>query len=159
MLNSASLYQEILAVYLSGPPSAAVSAKKLSSAYDTYAKGAQAGIALPIFIGTEKEVMASTLLAAMNPRSGNPTSFATAWATALTSFWTTPPVVFSDGVNTGPALAVPGSAALKSSLEIALANARQSAPQAAQTLATALDVATRTITITLAPSGATFPLL
>lgn len=150
------LQSQILSVLRTQTADVASQATRLANAYNAYALTALAGVAAPIFTGTESARLASILLPSiLTP--GPAQRFAQAFADGLLSFWTVPPVVFTDGVNAGVPLFTTGPI-LTASLTVALA-APQDATLAAQSIAAALDTATRSITVLLQPSNLVFPLL
>jgi len=154
------LEQALLGPLVAKPPDVATAANKLAMAYDTYAKTAQAGTALPVMIGTEFQGLESSILPAMTAVvSGNPATMAAAWFQGVVAYWTASPapVVFSDGVNTGVANPA-GASVLTGCLTGAFGNIANTEQTAASLMAACLDAATRLVTVTLAPSGVTVPL-
>jgi hypothetical protein len=131
----------------------------LGSVYGIYAQGAQAGVALPVLTGTEATRFGQILGAAISdPLTGSAPKIAQAFADALTAFWTLPPVIFTDGVNAGPVPAVLGAQAMVGTLTATFSNLANTEATAAQQIASALDVATRSIVVTLLPSNVVVPL-
>jgi len=116
---------------------------RLGKLYEQYAKGGRAAGAPPSFTGKEKDVMAGVLAAAFEskvPVPGLP------FGPALLAFWMTPPVSFGVGVT----LLVPGAVAV-----VAVVTAiPPGLPDhvCARLLATALDVATRTVLVQVGPN-------
>jgi hypothetical protein len=130
------------------PATAADAATQLSDFYNTYALTGQAALSPPTLTSTEKLRFAAALLAVYSaPDSGTPALAAAGFVAAVTSFWMTPPVVFGPGLVT----AFPGAPALQAAL-VALFSATNDADVAALGLATALDVATKTITVVVGPT-------
>lgn len=140
------------------PRTTAQAASGFADAYNTYAQVAMAGAAIPTFTGLEKAAFQSTLLAGINSNTGNPALIAQAWADAVNAFWLLPPVPFTDGVNAGVPTAFPGLAILGPCLIGIFSNVNNTEETAAAGMASCLDTATRTITVFLVPSMATFPL-
>lgn len=136
-----------------GNPSdnASLKASEWASAYHTYGLTAMAGVLLPIFTGSEM----GSFLGRISPVFNNPNStsvqFANALAGAVESFWFLPPVPFSAGPVAGLVTGFPGKAGLVAQLVSILSNQYEQAAQPAQDIATALDVATRTVIVTFAP--------
>ena len=135
-------------------------AKAMADAYTAYASAAQAGAALPVFLGTEGQGFALALSQVV-AASGNPASYGQTLGNAITAFWTASPapVLFTDGVNSGVAPPPAGIAALISAVTAATSNPRTTKEAAAKAIAQALDLATRTIIIPLVPSGIPTPLV
>jgi len=150
----------LLSVLTSKPRAAAQAARLMANAYADYTRTAQAGTALPVFLGTESQGLQQALLSAMAaPSAGNPSLMANAWFTGVTAFWTTSfaPVIFSDGVNTGPPLPA-GASSVVGCLTPVFSNVANTDQSAASQMAACIDTATRAITVTLLPSGVTVPL-
>jgi len=108
---------------------------RLGKLYEQYAKGGRAAGAPPSFTGKEKDVMAGVLAAAFESKVPVPLAF-----------WMTPPVSFGVGVT----LLVPGAVAV-----VAVVTAiPPGLPDhvCARLLATALDVATRTVLVQVGPN-------
>lgn len=131
------------------PASAAAACNQLAGYYATYALGALAGVAPPVFTGTEQTRFANLLKQVLNisPPVGTSAQAAGGFVAAVTSFWMTPPVVFGGGVVT----AFPGAPALQAAL-VQLFSTFNDADAAALGLATALDVATKTVTVVIGPT-------
>lgn len=131
------------------PASAQAACDQLAGYYQAYAATGQAGGVPPVFTGTEQARFSAALAAAftVTPPSGSPASAAAAFVAAVTAFWLTPPVVFGAGAVT----AFPGAGALQAAL-VALFSTFNDAATAASGLATALDVATKTITVVIGPT-------
>lgn len=131
------------------PSSASDACDQLANFYLAYAAPAMAGPATPVFTGTEQVRFSAALLAILgvSPPSGTPAQAAAAFVAAVTTFWLTPPVVFGAGVVT----AFPGAGALQAAL-VALFSTFNDSSSAASGLATALDVATKTVTVVIGPT-------
>lgn len=158
-LNPAPLVKACVDLFTSGAPVALVSAQRLSQAYASYATLALAGANLPIFTGAETLLMQGTLLKAMNPIGGLPNVFAQAWTDAFLAFWTSPPIQFV-GPQAGAVTSAPGSSSLTSTLTQLFSNPLNVAQLAGTQLAMALDTATRTVLVTVAPPpGTILPVL
>lgn len=133
-------------------------ADRWSKAYDDYAKTAQAGALLPQFTGTEVVRLRGIILTAISAPVPVPAVFANAWATGIASYWLTPPVPFA-GAGTGTPTAFPGQATLPPALISILSAPKPESISTPAAMATAIDVATRTIIVTFAPPpGSTAPL-
>jgi hypothetical protein len=103
------------------PDSPDVAATKFADAYDTYAKGALAGTGTPIFTGSEKNLIKSTLLPVLqNNRAGVLPAYAAAWFNAVLAFWT--PVTWAPTVGaSGPGvMLVPPAPTITSALSVAM---------------------------------------
>jgi len=160
-LVSDTLETALRQVLRTKPREVSVAARGLAEAYRTYTLTAQAGAALPLFLGTEVQGLETLLKNAMRAESGTAVAAAQAWGSGISSFWlsSVAPVVFSDGVNVGPVPAVPGVPALVSALTALFSNGRVSEVAAARGLAQALDAATRTIVVLLQPSNVLTPVI
>lgn len=123
-------------------------AARLAAAYARYAAGAVAGVLPWVPTGQEEGRLRRALAAALRP-AGAPGVVGAAWALGVTQFWLAPPVPFGAGVVT----VVPGAAALAQAVTVALLNPRNSSAASAASLALALDTATRTVLVTIPPSG------
>ena len=151
-----ALIQPVLAGRLTqifGQPSdnAAAKAQEWASAYQTYAASAMAGVLLPVFTGTEMPSFLAQILPVFNNPKSTSVQFANALASAVESFWFLPPVPFTLVPAVGAVTAFPGKAGLVGQLTGILSNQYQQAVQPAQDIATALDVATRTVIVSFAP--------
>lgn len=136
-----------------GTPSdnAVLKSREWAQAYRNYAMTAMAGILLPIMTGLEQEMMSSMLLQVMsNPNTTTPI-FARAVANAVEAFWLLPPVIFSAGILAGSAALFPGKELLILSLMSIMSTPQSRYEGVAQQIATALDVATRTVIVNFAP--------
>lgn len=132
------------------PSDALAACQQLAGYYQAYAATGQAGGFIPpVFTGLEQAQFANVLAAAfdLSPPSGTPASAAAAFVGAVTAFWMTPPVVFGPGLVTS----FPGAAALQATL-VALFSNFNDAATAASGLAAALDVATKTVQVTVTPT-------
>lgn len=127
----------------------AAAAADFAGIYATYAAEAQAGPLVPLFVGGEQAAFAAALAVSFTNTNGTPASAAAAFVEALTVFWLTPPVPFGAPAPLGVVTAFIGAPALLSQLE-ALLGVPNDLPTFAAGLATALDTATRTITVQLA---------
>lgn len=147
-LNNASLKTAIQDMATNYPATAAAGAAALSSAYATYAQGALScggGAPVPASITAAQATLTTALTAAF----GNTVaaSTAAAMASAFTAFWLTPPVAFV-GAPPGAVIAVGGTAALQAALISQWAAniaSGASASDAAQGMADALDIFTKTV--------------
>lgn len=134
-----------LATAFAGTNSFAEAGAGWASAYATYALAAQANGIFPVFTGLEQQALTSALSAAF--QAGVASEGATTFAVmelAFQAFWQLPPVAFGAGVVT---LAPPGLTALLEATRAPNLVAATSAV-AASNVATALDIWTRTVTVT-----------
>ncbi len=127
-------------------------AKKMADAYDKYAQGALALGGTPIFTGSEKKVIESTLLPVLKNQNGVIAAYATAWYTAVVAYWA--PVVWNPPVPAthGPGVVtIPPLPTIQVQL-IAGMSAPNEAPVWAQLQATALHTGIAGImTVTFPP--------
>lgn len=127
-----------------------LAARELAGAYADYSQTALAAASAPTFIGTERNLLAQTLLAAIvNPTTGTPAKMAQAWTDGVRTFWLTPPVAFAGAAGIGPATAFVGEPLLLSLLTTLFSNISNTTQTAARQLAEYLDAATKTIQTTL----------
>jgi len=122
-------------------------ARSWADAYTKYAKPAIAGLALPVWVGTEATKMSPMLQTAMKTPSPSPSNFAMALANGIEAFWLLPPVVFTPPGGAGAVTAFPGKPALIAGLTAVL-SAPQPEAAAAEAIAAQLDTASRTVTVT-----------
>ena len=154
-----TLTQGLKAALQQGSYEAFSAANLQSEAYNTYAQTVQAGVALPVFTGSEKLLLRDALFNAYkNPNTGSAQAVGLAWYQGLQSFWGVPPVVFSAGADTGVPVEGPTVAALVLSMGTVLSNLSNTVDSAASSMASCLDAATRGFIVTLAPSGTVVPL-
>lgn len=151
-----ALIQTVLAGRLTsilGQPGDNAQAKAVewASAYQTYAAPAMAGALLPVFTGSEQALFLGKIAPVFNNANSTAAQFANALAGAVESFWFLPPVPFAGPSLAGVVTGFPGKPALVAQLLGILANQYQQAAQPAQQIATALDIATRTVIVTFAP--------
>ena len=138
---------------------AAAKAAEWASAYQTYAAPAMAGVLLPIFTGSEMPLFLGQISPVFNNPNGTAVQFANALASAVETFWFLPPVPFAGGAFAGAVSGFPGKPALVAQLVAVLSNQYDNAAQPAQDIATALDVATRTVIVSFGPPPATATLV
>lgn len=129
---------------------AAAKAQEWGAAYQTYAAPAQAGALLPVFTGSEQPLFVAQILPVFSNPQSTSVQFANALASAVESFWFLPPVPFA-GAGVGAVTGFLGKGILIAQLVQVLGNQYQQAAQPAQQIASALDVATRTVIVTFAP--------
>lgn len=151
-----ALIQPILAARLSqifGNPSdnAALKAQEIASAYNTYAMSAMALTLLPAFLGVEQAAFISKLMPVFSNPNSTVQQFANALAGAVESFWLLPPVLFAALPLAGAVTFFPGKSILISSLVSIMSTTYPRHEAVAQAIATALDVATKTVIVTFAP--------
>jgi hypothetical protein len=153
----------IVSVLKSQPSTGALAAKKLALEYDKYCKTAMAPPALPIFTGVEAMSLEGPLAAVFSGGTGPAPAVAQAWATGIQAYWLAPPVMFVGGPVSGVATAMPGAPASIAPITAALTNLGNTEETFAQQLATALDIATKTVLVTFAtpppPAGPPPPAL
>lgn len=157
MLSLQNLQSQINSVMRTKTASAASAARSFVDAYVSYAAGAQAGVALPLFTGTEGSKMSSVLIPVFSNVNGNPASVASAWTQAIIGFWTLPPVTFSSISDAGVPIPGPTVSALTGCLT-SLLSAPHTEVEASVLFASCLDAATRGFLVTLVPSMAVLPL-
>lgn len=150
-LNSSSLAKELEAAFASQPESPALSAQKMAAAYDNYCKAGIAGGIPPLFTGAEVKRLEGILLGAIaSPVGGGPPVIAAAWSAGIQSYWLTPPVPFLAPPIAGVTTAMPGAGAAIAVLSAGFLNVLNTEATIAQIMATALDIATRTVLVTFA---------
>jgi len=152
----ATLENALRSIFQNPPKVLFDTADKWAKAYADYA--AQATTvptpATPLFTGLEPELFRGTLIATWTePKTGSPATAAQAFVTALTTFWTLPPVVFTAGADSGAPVAVPGVAGLVPCLTGIFANIGNTAETAAAGVAACLHAATVGIPMVLLPSN------
>lgn len=130
---------------------AAAKAAEWASAYNSYALPAMAGVLLPTFLGIEQAAFLSSILPAFNNQNGTPAQFANALASAVEAFWLLPPVLFAGPLVAGVVTGFPGKPILIAQLIGVFSTQYQDAASPAQQIATALDIATKTVIVTFAP--------
>jgi hypothetical protein len=134
-----------LASVFAGVDTFAAAGDGWASAYRSYAQGATAGVALPVFTGLEESVLAATLAGAFAAGIAAPGGTLAALEVAFIAFWVAPPILFGTGVTT---LAPPGLAALITATFPGNLLAATGA-EAAASIAAAFDSWTRLISVTL----------
>ena len=144
-------------LFTSGHPQTPVdAAKKMASIYDQYAQLAMAGPSLPAFTGLEKGRLESLLLAALAvPLVGAPPLIAAAWANGMLAYWNTPPVPFVGPAVAGAVTLAVGCLSAIAPLTVVFSNPFNTPESAAVQIASALDIATRTVIVTIAPPPGT----
>jgi len=159
-LISATLVSSLTTILGAPSTSGAEKAQQLGTAYQAYALTATAGVLLPIFVGIEGRVMAARLTPVLSATHSTAYDFANALAGGVEAFWLLPPVPFTGGVAAGLVSAFIGKSALVAAVAGILATPTSLHGPVAIQLASALDVATRTVTVTFAPPpGSTVTLL
>lgn len=156
-LVSATLGSAIKSVF-EGYPSPSGCADGLANAYYSYASAGMFGASTPTIPPANKSAMASTLQSAISdPSNGSASSFASAWASAVTTFWIGVPVT---GAQTGATVGCPGAASLSGSLTSIFGNTSNTFQSVADDLANALHTATLTTTAAVVPPpGTVLPIL
>lgn len=125
--------------------SASDSAQKQAKAYADYAQMGMAGGVPPVLTGAEAKGLESKLSQVLSaPKSATAGSIALAWATGVVSFWSSPPVSFGAGKVLLAALALP---IITPGLTACFASIPKSPEACAAQMATALDLATKTVII------------
>lgn len=150
-LVQAALAGRLTGIFSQPGDNAAAKAAEWASAYQSYALPAMAGVLLPTFLGVEQAAFLGNISPVFNNPNGTVAQFANALASAVEAFWLLPPVLFAGPAVAGAVTAFPGKAALIAQLIGILNNQYQDAGTPAQQIATALDVATRTVIVTFAP--------
>lgn len=155
-LIPAELQASFLRLYQKPPRKLRQVMQKLTEAYRDYASKGTAGGIFPVFTGLEVNAMKGVLTATFKaPHVGNPATAAAAWDQAVLSFWLANP----PGSLFPTALLVayvPGP--LTTSLTSVFSNIGNTAISAAASHSAAMDVATRTVLVTL-PGPVVVPLV
>jgi hypothetical protein len=176
-LSAASLRAGLLALFQSYPGDPGSAANRFALVYDSYARAVQASsvtsvgsIAEPVFTGSEVQKLEQALFSVLSSyRTATAHALANAWGRGVFDYWTSPPVTFT-GVCVVPPPPPDGFQGLVQTGFISDASAVRSiiVPQmttlffsfrntyvsTASRMASILDSATRTITITIAPPPA-----
>lgn len=154
-LISSVLQNALLALFKSNP-SASDAAKGIAKAYSMYAMTATAGAAKANLTGLESQAMEKALSAVFaSVSAATPATASMALASGVVAFWMMPPVTFS-GAQAGAVFqAATAMPIITGQVAKTLANQNNSPETAAMELATALDMATRTVTVALAPPPGT----
>jgi hypothetical protein len=152
-----SMVEGFTQLFTSGlPQTSQDSAQKMASIYHQYAQTATAGPALPLFTGLETDALQALLTAALAvPQVGAPSVIAAAWGSGLVSYWNTPPVLFAGVSVAGSVTVAAGCLSAIPVLTTLYLNAFNTPETAAAQMASALDIATRTVLVTLAPPPGT----
>lgn len=150
-LVQAALAGRLIGIFSQPGDNAAAKAAEWASAYNSYALPAMAGVLLPTFLGIEQAAFLANILPVFNNPNSTSAQFANALASAVEAFWLLPPVLFAGPAVAGAVTSFPGKAPLVAQLIGILSNQYQQAAQPAQQIASALDVATRTVIVTFAP--------
>jgi hypothetical protein len=159
-----ALVQPALAASLTqvlGTPgqSAPQKAQEWAGAYNLYAMPAQAATLLPVFVGVEQAAFMARLLPVFTNYNSTIYQFANALAGAVETFWLLPPVPFAGPGQTGAVSLFPGKPVLVASLVSILSSQYPRHEPVAQSIASALDVATRTVVVAFGPPPGTAPLV
>lgn len=133
------------------PVSTTDAGQKLAKAYFDYAGGATFGSCLPTLAGRDS-ALASTLASSLT-LPGVAATHAAAWGAGLTTFWSG--VAVAGAGQAGTTAPPTGAAALVSTLSTLFANTGNTASSAAQGLADALDLCTKTVLAAVAPPPGT----
>lgn len=128
-------------------------ASAYASAYQVYAASATAGVFPWVPTGVEEVSLRSALLGGFSAKVSGATA-AAGWATGLLAFWMAPPVAFGVGAVTS----FSGQGVLQATLSGLFSVPSGSREMVAGQLSTALDIATRTVIVTIPGIGAV-PLL
>jgi hypothetical protein len=154
----ATLQAALTKIFKSYPSSPKDCADQMSQAYADYAAAGQAAGEPIILTGSEKTLLAATLLQAISvPAVGNPATLAAAWSVGYTAFWMAPPVACVTPFPGIVTLAT-GAPALISALTACFANLTNTPETCAATMAAALDVATKLVIVTIiVPPGIPTP--
>lgn len=154
-LSLSSLSGALVDVLSAALPSVGEVAGALADAYVEYAAAGQFGASGLEIPPANRDALAATLEAALDPSVGTPATFGAAWAAALTTFWVGIPVV---GAQAGATVGCPGAAALVTTIAAAVTNPVNTTEQAASAIAAALHAATQTVTAAVAPPPGTLPI-
>lgn len=148
-LDLTILHDGVIAMINAPVANPQVACDAMAATYRTYTAVAMAGAASPIFTGLEPQLFSKNLMTAfgINPLPNSPAATATAFATAVNAWWLLPPVVFGGGVVT----AFGGAAILLATLTTLMA-ASNDAETIATAFATAMDIATKTVIVTIGTS-------
>lgn len=146
----ASLTAELKTIFESMPTDGMLAASKLAGAYDKYCKTALAGGIPPVFTGAEKPALEGSLAGVLAAGAGSAAQVAQAWSMGIQAYWVVPPVPFMAPPITGVVTVMPGAAIVIPAITGVLLNTKNTADSAAQGLAAALDVATKTVLVTFA---------
>ncbi len=134
------------------PTDAADAGARLAKAYTDYAAGGLFGAStVSAGVGAKEAPLASTLAASLAV-PGLPATHAAAWGAGLVTFWAAVPVV---GAQAGATVPPTGAAACVAALTALFSNTGNSADDAADGLANALDTCTKTTTAAVAPPPGT----
>lgn len=151
-LNTATLTANLLDLFSSTSESKSEAAIAMADVYALYAADGMFGASTVTIDGARETALANALEAGMvEPPAGSLATFAAAWATGLSAFWTGAPVV---GAQAGATVGCPGAGALAAALVAAL-NPAHTPATAAAAFATALHTATVTVTAAVAPPPGT----
>lgn len=133
------------------PTSPTDAGQKLAAAYFNYAGGALFGSCAPTLTGRDT-ALASTLGTSLAV-PGLAATHAAAWGAGVTTFWTG--VAVAGGGQAGVTAPPTGAAALVATLTTVFSTTGNTASAAAQALADALDLCTKTVLATVAPPPGT----
>lgn len=148
-LDLSILHDGVIAMINSPVASPQAACDAMAATYQTYAALAMAGAASPIFTGLEPQLFSKNLMDAfgINPLPNSPIAVATAFSTAVNAWWLLPPVLFSGGAVT----AFGGQAILLTTLTTLMSTSND-AETVATAFAAAMDVATKTVIVTIGTS-------
>ena len=144
----AKLSKGLAGIFKDQLDSGALVASKIAQEYDDYCKKGMAGAAFPLLTGSEKGLMEGTLAAALSSSNGTAAMVAQAFAMAIQTYWMAPPVLFAGGPVSGVVTVMPGAMSAVGPITAALMNLNNTEDTAANMIATALDVATKTVLVT-----------
>jgi len=146
------------AAFAAHSDSAAQVANDMATAYDSYCKAALAGGIPPLLTPAAKSALMGMLLGAIESGNGTPAQMGQAWAAGIQMYWMSPPILFTAPPIVGTVTAMPGAASVPGAISGVLSNPLNTAATAAQGIAAALDVATKTVLVTFtAPPPPTGP--
>ncbi len=123
---------------------------RLAAAYTDYA-GAAMFAASTVDVSSKEAALATTLGGSLE-LPGLAATHAAAWGAGLAAFWLGAPVA---GAQSGVTVPPTGGAALVAALTTLFANTANTADDAADGLANALDICTKTVTAAVAPPPGT----
>ena len=146
-LNATSLQSGFASVFRAQYSTAAEVARRIAEEYDKYCSMGMAPPGKPVFRGVEKNAIQSALAACWGSVGSDPAMVAAVFAQSVQVYWLAPPVMFVGGPAMGVATSMAGAAALPAQIAAILSNLGNNEDLAALSLATVLDVATRTVLV------------
>lgn len=142
------LAADLQKIFASRPSNHAIAAQKIAQAYDAYCKKGLAGGVPPLLTGAEAKRFEGILVPVLISSSGTAVTVGAAFASGIQSYWLTPPVVFTAPPILGVVTLMPGATGAAALITAALSNLANSEASCAAQIASALDVATKTVLAT-----------